>query len=61
MQQLYSIPQFCRIFSISRSEVYRQNKTGRLPFTKIGKATRIAIADADAWVSKLKPTEERNA
>jgi len=57
---LLTVEQFCSRYSVSRSEVYRQRKTGRLPFIKIGKASRIAMEDAEAWLANLRQAEGRN-
>lgn len=49
MEKFHTIKQFSHIHEVSRSTVYRENKAGRLPFVKIGRATRIAQSDAEAW------------
>jgi excisionase family DNA binding protein len=41
MDKLLTINQFTTMNNCGRSTVYRENKAGRLPFTKIGRATRI--------------------
>lgn len=53
MNRLLTITQFMRIHAISRATVYRENKAGRLPFIKVGRATRIDEADALAWREAL--------
>ena len=53
MDKLLSIQDFMRRVGVGRSTVYRENKAGRLPFRKIGRATRIAESDASAWLDNL--------
>lgn len=51
--ELYTIPDFLSAYSLSRTELYRQAKAGRIKLTKLGSATRIARADAEAWMAAL--------
>ena len=60
MKRLLKIPEFLELYSISRTAFYREVAAGRLPLTKIGKASRVAIDDAEAWASSL-PKMERAA
>ena len=53
MDKLITIAQFGRTNSVSRSTVYRENKAGRLPFVKVGRATRIRESDAINWREQL--------
>lgn len=53
MEKFLTIRQFCDLCGIGRSTVYRENKAGRLPFRKIGRATRIALKDANVWQEQL--------
>ena len=46
MEKLLTIREFCERNGVGRSTVYRENAAGRLPFRKIGRATRIAQSDA---------------
>jgi hypothetical protein len=48
-----TIPDFLERYSISRSAFYRAAAQGGIRVTKIGKATRIALADAEAWAASL--------
>ncbi|MGE3745164.1 MAG: helix-turn-helix domain-containing protein [Sphingomonadaceae bacterium] len=57
---LLTLPDFCSRYAISRSETYRQHNAGRLRFTKIGKATRIAVEDAEAWLAALREADTAN-
>ena len=47
MEKLMTIREFCERNGVGRSTVYRENAAGRLPFRKIGRATRIAQSDAE--------------
>lgn len=53
MDKLITIKEFCACYGVGRSTVYRENQAGRLPFRKIGRATRIAERDARAWLEAL--------
>ncbi|QJB69875.1 helix-turn-helix transcriptional regulator [Parasphingorhabdus halotolerans] len=53
MDRLITIKDFCGRYGIGRSTVYRENQAGRLPFRKIGRATRIAESDALKWFDLL--------
>lgn len=53
MEKLITITEFCERYGVGRSTVYRENKAGRLPFRKIGRATRIAESDAQKWLDML--------
>ena len=53
MDRLLSIQDFMRRFGVGRSTIYRENAQGRLPFRKIGRATRIAESDAQSWLDSL--------
>lgn len=53
MDKLITINEFCDRFGVGRSTAYRENQGGRLPFRKIGRATRIAECDAQTWFEQL--------
>ena len=53
MEKLLTITDFAEQNSIGRSTVYRENEAGRLPFVKVGRATRIRESDAIAWQEGL--------
>jgi len=53
MHKLMTIKEFCENYGVGRSTVYRENKAARLPFHKIGRATRIAESDALSWFDSL--------
>lgn len=50
-KELLTIDEFAHRFSISRSAVYREFKEGNLRKTKVGRCTRIARVDAEAWLA----------
>lgn len=49
----YTVAEFIRLFGVPRTTTYRLVKAGRLRITKIGRASRIAKADAQAWAASL--------
>lgn len=51
--QLFSINDFCHRFSVSRSQAYRIISRNELRLRKIGTASRISRADAEAWARNL--------
>lgn len=53
MDKLITIKQFAEQNEVGRSTVYRENKAGRLPFVKVGRATRIRESAANAWQEAL--------
>ena len=53
MEKLFTIKQVCNQIGVGRSTVYRENEAGRLPFRKIGRATRIAESDVRKWLDNL--------
>ena len=44
-----TLDQFCADNGVSRSMAYIEHREGRLPFTKLGRATRIKAEDEQAW------------
>lgn len=60
MKRLLKIPEFLELYSISRTAFYREVSAGRLTLTKIGSASRVAIADAEEWAASL-PKMDRAA
>ncbi len=60
MKRLLKIAEFLELYSISRTAFYREVGAGRLTLTKIGKASRVAIDDAEAWIAAL-PKMDRAA
>lgn len=47
--QAYDIPSFCKAYSVSRSYVYLEFKSGRLKFFKAGRRTLISRESAERW------------
>jgi excisionase family DNA binding protein len=56
MDGLYSIAEFLRLYPMGRTSLYRLVNAGQLRITKIGRASRIAKADAKAWADGLPTT-----
>ena len=58
MDGFYSIAEFLRIYAMARTSLYRAVKQegSKLRITKIGRASRIAKADAKAWADSLPTT-----
>ena len=53
MTQLLTVKEFKARFSISHTAFYREVAAQRIPIRKIGRSTRIALSDAEAWAEKL--------
>jgi hypothetical protein len=53
MEGYYSIAEFLRIYSVSRTQFYRFVQQKKIRLTKINRASRIAKADAKAWADSL--------
>ncbi len=51
--QAYDIPSFCKAYSVSRSFVYLEFKSGRLKFFKAGRRTLISRESAERWLRAL--------
>jgi len=60
MTTLLTVAEFKDRYKISHSAFYREVAANRIPIRKIGRATRIAVADAEAWASSL-PTQRGEA
>jgi predicted DNA-binding transcriptional regulator AlpA len=58
MIQLLTVKQFKDRYSISHSAFYREVAANRIPIKKIGRSTRIAVADAEAWAASLPTSPE---
>jgi len=56
MTQMLTVAEFKERYRISHSAFYREVAANRLLIKKIGRATRIALADAEAWAASL-PTQ----
>ena len=53
MTELLTVRDFKSRFKVSHSAFYREVAAGRIPIRKIGRATRIALADAETWAESL--------
>lgn len=51
--ELIRVSDFCRRYSISRATFYRLVQRGELTIVKIGAASRIRSAEAEAWSAAL--------
>ena len=58
MTELLTVAQFKNRYSISHSAFYREVAAKRIPIRKIGRSTRIAVADAEAWAANLPTSSE---
>ena len=53
MTELLTVTEFKNRYKISHSAFYREVNANRIPIKKIGRSTRIAIEDAEAWFANL--------
>lgn len=51
--EMMTVADFCARYSLGRTTLYREVAAGRLKLRKLGTATRIARADAEAWAQRL--------
>lgn len=51
--EMMTVPDFLETYRISRTEFYRQVAAGKIRLTKLGSASRVKRADADAWLASL--------
>lgn len=51
--KLMTVADFCRDFSCSRTEFYRQVAAGKIKLLKMGRASRIRLEDAETWLASL--------
>ena len=58
--ELMTVGDFLARYSIGRTTLYREVAAKRLKLRKLGTATRIARADAEAWANSL-PVREGEA
>jgi predicted DNA-binding transcriptional regulator AlpA len=52
--ELLTIPEFLAKFSISRTSFYREVSEGRLKILKLGRSSRIAVDEANRWLTAIK-------
>jgi hypothetical protein len=55
LPELMTMGEFLARYSCARTTAYREVAAGRLKLRKLGTATRIARADAEAWAASLPP------
>jgi hypothetical protein len=60
IMELLTVAEFKGRYKISHSAFYREVAANRIPIRKIGRATRIALADAEKWAASL-PTQTGEA
>lgn len=60
-KKLMTISEFCAAYCVSRSTFYRLAEAHAINPVKIGRATRIAMIDAEAWFATLAPGGEANS
>ena len=53
MTELLTVAEFKDRYKISHSAFYREVAAHRIAIRKIGRATRIALTDAEAWAASL--------
>ncbi|PEQ10656.1 hypothetical protein B2G71_20930 [Novosphingobium sp. PC22D] len=53
MTELLTVAEFKDRYKISHSAFYREVAANRIPIRKIGRATRVSLADAEAWAASL--------
>ena len=53
LPELMTMGEFLARYSCGRTTAYREAAAGRLKLRKLGSATRIARADAEAWANGL--------
>lgn len=51
--ELMRVNDFCHRYAVSRATLYRLVQRGELSIVKIGSASRIKTADAEAWLTHL--------
>lgn len=51
--ELLTVADFLTRYSIGRTSFYREVQAGRIRLRKMGTASRIARADAEAWAKSL--------
>jgi len=53
MTGFFTISEFLREYPMGKTSLYRAVKAGQIRITKMGRASRIAKADAQAWAASL--------
>ena len=52
-KEVYRILEFCQLYAISRSSLYREIAANRLHIIKRGRRTLITRTDAERWFENL--------
>jgi excisionase family DNA binding protein len=58
-KRAFSIPEFCRRYSIGRTHAYEEIAAGRLRAVKAGRRTLITQDVAEAWLATLPSVRTR--
>ena len=53
MTELMTVAEFEQRYRISHSSFYREVAAGRIAVRKLGRASRISVADAENWLASL--------
>lgn len=56
----FSVIEFCRRYSIGRTNAYQEIAAGRLRAVKVGRRTLITVDAAEAWLASLPELNNRN-
>lgn len=59
MVEMMTPEDVARALKMSRSKIYELIASGEIPGIKIGRATRVATADLDAWVQRRREANAR--
>jgi excisionase family DNA binding protein len=59
--RLITVSEFKARYSISHSKFYREVRSGCIPIRKMGRSTRVAESDAQAWFESLPVSNARCA
>ena len=57
----YNISETTRLLSLSRTQLYREARAGRLRLSKLAGRTLISAADLRAYADAARPAEPRSA
>lgn len=58
LPKLMTVQDFLENFRIGRTSFYREVAAGRLPIVKVGRSTRVARADAEAWLKHIRDQQD---
>lgn len=53
MSKLITIADFCRDYSVSKTQFYRYVNSGIIPLIKLGRMSRVKVSDAENWIASL--------